>query len=295
MRHAKKGRKLGRTASHRKATMNNLATSLFLNGSIRTGRAKAKELRSLAERLITFAKRGDLHARRQVLRRIQNKRLVAKLFNEIGPSFADRNGGYTRLLKLGNRRGDNSEVCLGRAGGGSRAVKSVRGRRRERAQVNRRGRSNVGGQPGLTAGLPSFFVRPIFRRSISALLVGAWVLLHGHGAASSDELRAVWVVRHTLTTPEKIVEMVETAKQTGFNALFVQVRGRGDAYYRSRFIPPGEDVADEAFDPLGTVVAWPERPGSRCTPGSTRSSPGIRPIGCRNRFVTCFINIRSGS
>lgn len=112
MRHAKKGRKLGRTPSHRKATMNNLAASLFLNGSIRTGRAKAKELRSLAERLITFAKRGDLHARRQVLRRIQNKRLVSKLFDEIGPSFADRNGGYTRLLKLGNRRGDNSEVCL---------------------------------------------------------------------------------------------------------------------------------------------------------------------------------------
>ncbi len=66
----------------------------------------------MAERLITFAKRGDLHARRQVLRRIQNKRLVSKLFDEIGPSFADRNGGYTRLLKLGNRRGDNSEVCL---------------------------------------------------------------------------------------------------------------------------------------------------------------------------------------
>ena len=66
----------------------------------------------MAERLITFAKRGDLHARRQVLRKVRNKRLVSKLFEEIGPSFADRNGGYTRLIKLGTRRGDNSEVCL---------------------------------------------------------------------------------------------------------------------------------------------------------------------------------------
>ncbi len=112
MRHAKQGRKLNRTASHRKATLSNLVTSLFLHGSIRTSRAKAKELRSVAERMITFAKRGDLHARRQVLRRIRNKRLVSRLFDEIGPSFADRNGGYTRLLKLGTRRGDNSEVCL---------------------------------------------------------------------------------------------------------------------------------------------------------------------------------------
>ena len=112
MRHGKRGRKLGRTASHRKAMLSNLATSLFQHGAVRTTLPKAKELRSVAERLITFAKRGDLHARRQVLRRIQNKVVVTKLFDEIGPSFTDRQGGYTRVLKIGPRRGDSSELCL---------------------------------------------------------------------------------------------------------------------------------------------------------------------------------------
>ena len=112
MRHGKRGRKLGRTASHKKATMNTLATSLFTHGAIRTTRPKAKELRQVAERLITFAKRGDLHARRMVLRRIRNKVVVSKLFDEIAPSFSDRQGGYTRLLNLGPRRGDATEVCL---------------------------------------------------------------------------------------------------------------------------------------------------------------------------------------
>ena len=112
MRHGKRGRKLGRTASHRKAMLGNMATSLFAHGSIRTTVPKAKELRSMAERLITFAKRGDLHARRQVLRRIRNKVVVSKLFDEIAPTFVDRNGGYTRLLKVGPRRGDSTEICL---------------------------------------------------------------------------------------------------------------------------------------------------------------------------------------
>ncbi len=112
MRHGKRGRKLGRTASHKRAMLNNMATSLFTYGSIRTTHAKAKELRGVAERLITFAKRGDLHARRQVLRRIRNQRVVAKLFDEIATSFSERNGGYLRLLKLGSRRGDRVEMCL---------------------------------------------------------------------------------------------------------------------------------------------------------------------------------------
>jgi len=112
MRHGQKGRKLGRTASHKRAMLNNMATSLFQHGSIRTTLPKAKELRSMAERLITFAKRGDLAARRQVLRRIQNKVVVSKLFDEIGPSFSERPGGYTRILKLGPRRGDNTELCM---------------------------------------------------------------------------------------------------------------------------------------------------------------------------------------
>ena len=112
MRHEKRGRKLGRTASHKKAMLNNMATSLFDNGKVRTTLPKAKELRGVVERLISFAKRGDLHARRQVLRRIQNKVVVTKLFEEIGPSFVDRSGGYTRIFKLGPRRGDSSELCL---------------------------------------------------------------------------------------------------------------------------------------------------------------------------------------
>ena len=112
MRHGKRGRKLGRTASHRRATLNNMATSLFMHGMIRTTKPKAKELRGVAERLITFAKRGDLHARRQVLRRIRNKVVVAKLFDEIAPTFAERQGGYTRVLNLGPRLGDATEVCV---------------------------------------------------------------------------------------------------------------------------------------------------------------------------------------
>ena len=112
MRHGKRGRKLGRTPSHKKATLNNLATALFAHGSVRTTHAKAKELRGVAERLITFAKRGDLHARRTVLRRIPNKVVVSKLFDEIGPAFAERQGGYTRVLRLGERRGDSVEMCL---------------------------------------------------------------------------------------------------------------------------------------------------------------------------------------
>jgi large subunit ribosomal protein L17 len=92
--------------------MNNMATSLFMHGMIRTTKPKAKELRGVAERLITFAKRGDLHARRQVLRRIRNKVIVAKLFDEIAPTFAERQGGYTRVLSLGPRRGDATEVCI---------------------------------------------------------------------------------------------------------------------------------------------------------------------------------------
>ena len=92
--------------------LNNMATSLFDHGSIRTTYAKAKELRSLAERMITFAKRGDLHARRRVLRRIRNRVVVSKLFDEIGPAFSERNGGYTRVLKLEPRWGDRVEVCV---------------------------------------------------------------------------------------------------------------------------------------------------------------------------------------
>lgn len=111
MRHRAKGRQLSRTASHRKALLNNLATSLFAHGAIVTTTAKAKELRPFAERLITLARRGDLHARRLVARRITDRAVVARLFGEIGPRFASRPGGYTRILRLGHRVGDGAETA----------------------------------------------------------------------------------------------------------------------------------------------------------------------------------------
>lgn len=112
MRHRKKGRKLNRTASHRRATLRNMATSLFRHGKIETTTAKAKELRPYAERLITLARRGDLHARRQAASRIRERDVLGILFDEIGPRFKDRPGGYTRILKLGTRKGDAAEMAL---------------------------------------------------------------------------------------------------------------------------------------------------------------------------------------
>lgn len=112
MRHRKKHRKLSRTASHRRATLRNLATSLFLHERIQTTTAKAKELRPFAERLITLARRGDLHARRTAARQIADSDVLGKLFAVIGPRFASRPGGYTRILKLGARKGDAAEMAL---------------------------------------------------------------------------------------------------------------------------------------------------------------------------------------
>ena len=112
MRHRVKGRKLSRTASHKRATMRNMASSLFRHGRIETTTAKAKELRPYAERLITLAKRGDLHARRLAATKIQDRQILGSLFDEIGPRFAERPGGYTRILKLGNRKGDAAEMSL---------------------------------------------------------------------------------------------------------------------------------------------------------------------------------------
>lgn len=112
MRHRNKGRQLSRTASHREALLRNMATSLFRHGRIRTTTAKAKELRPFAERLITLAKRGDLHSRRLAARKIQDKDVLHALFDSIGPRFAERAGGYTRVLKLGHRQGDGAEMAF---------------------------------------------------------------------------------------------------------------------------------------------------------------------------------------
>ncbi len=109
MRHRAKGRQLSRTASHRRALLNNMATSLFQHERIVTTEAKAKELRPFAEKLITLARRGDLHARRLVERKVKDREVLTKLFAEIGPRFAGRPGGYTRILKLGHRPGDGAD------------------------------------------------------------------------------------------------------------------------------------------------------------------------------------------
>jgi large subunit ribosomal protein L17 len=112
MHHRKKGRKLNRTAAHRRAMLRNMATSLFRHERIETTTAKAKELRPFAERIISLAKRGDLHARRLAARKSPDREILGKLFDELGPRFAERPGGYTRILKLGTRRGDAAETAL---------------------------------------------------------------------------------------------------------------------------------------------------------------------------------------
>lgn len=102
-------KKLGRTSAHRKSMLRNLVTDLLREGRITTTLDRAKEARRQAEKMITLAKRGDLHARRQVLAYVYDETVVTKLFDEIAPKYADRQGGYTRVLKLGPRRGDNAE------------------------------------------------------------------------------------------------------------------------------------------------------------------------------------------
>ena len=105
-------RKLGRDSAHRKAMLRNLVTDLLREGRIQTTEHRAKEARRQAEKMITLGKRGDLHARRQALAYIYDESVVTKLFEDIAPKYADRQGGYTRLLKLGPRQGDGAEVVF---------------------------------------------------------------------------------------------------------------------------------------------------------------------------------------
>lgn len=107
-----KGPRLGGGPSHERLLLRNMATSLFKHGKITTTETKAKRLRPLAERLVTFAKRGDLHARRRVMTMITDKSVVHSLFTDIAPQVADRQGGYTRITKLGFRKGDNAPLAL---------------------------------------------------------------------------------------------------------------------------------------------------------------------------------------
>lgn len=112
MRHNKSGRTLGRKPDHRQHMMRNMVTSFFQNEKITTTVTRAKELRKLAEKMITLAKRGDLHSRRQAMRVIREPKVVARLFEMIAPRYAGRPGGYTRILRLENRLGDNAPMAI---------------------------------------------------------------------------------------------------------------------------------------------------------------------------------------
>ena len=112
MRHRKSGRKLNKKPQHRRAMFSNMATSLFRHERIQTTLPKAKELRSYAEKLVTLAKRGDLHAKRQAARWIRDKEIHYKLFTDLATRFQDRPGGYTRVVKIGVRQGDNAPMAI---------------------------------------------------------------------------------------------------------------------------------------------------------------------------------------
>ncbi len=112
MRHRKDHRKLNRTPSHRKAMLANLVTSLLEHEEVRTTDARAKEVRRVAERMITLGKRGTLHARRQALKTIRSREVAAKVFDSLAERYRERPGGYTRIMKLGSRVGDNAPISL---------------------------------------------------------------------------------------------------------------------------------------------------------------------------------------
>ncbi len=112
MRHARSGKKLGRDSAHRKALYSNLAGALITHGRIETTEAKAKAVRPYAEKLITLGKRGDLHARRQAMAELRSNDVVHRLFADVAPRFSERNGGYTRVVKLGPRQGDAAQMAL---------------------------------------------------------------------------------------------------------------------------------------------------------------------------------------
>jgi len=111
MRHQRAGKKLGRDSAHRKALYSNLTGALIEHGRIKTTEAKAKAVRPVAEKMITLGRRGDIHARRQALAYLRSQEVVHKLFSEVAPRFADRPGGYSRIVKLGPRRGDSAPMA----------------------------------------------------------------------------------------------------------------------------------------------------------------------------------------
>ena len=112
MRHKVATFKIGRSGAHRRAMLANMANSLFINGQIETTLVKAKELRRFAEKLITTGKKGDIHSRRLAFAKLRSRDAVKNLFDVVAPAYAERNGGYTQIFKLGFRRGDAAEMCL---------------------------------------------------------------------------------------------------------------------------------------------------------------------------------------
>ena len=140
MRHRKSGKKLGRNTSHRKAMMRNMVTSFFDTEKITTTDARAKELRKMAEKLITMARRGDLHSRRLIMQVVRDGKTVAKLFDTIAPRYADRPGGYTRIVRLSLKRlGDNGQLVLlqlvGKEENAGKKVKASSAKKRDKKQA----------------------------------------------------------------------------------------------------------------------------------------------------------------
>jgi large subunit ribosomal protein L17 len=134
MRHAKAGKKLGRDAAHRKALYSNLAGALITHGRIETTEAKAKAVKPFAEKMITLGKRGDLHARRLAMAELRSNDVVHKLFSEVGPRFADRPGGYSRIVRIGPRQGDAAEMAYLELVDHVEDARPVRRRRRPEAE-----------------------------------------------------------------------------------------------------------------------------------------------------------------
>ena len=139
MRHHRQGKKLGRDSAHRRALYANLAGSLIEHGRIRTTEAKAKAVKPIAERMITLGRRGDIHARRQALAYLRSQDVVHKLFSDVGPRFAERPGGYARIVKLGPRQGDAADMVYLElvdflpGGGTATEAEAAPARRRRRA------------------------------------------------------------------------------------------------------------------------------------------------------------------
>jgi len=152
MRHRKDHRKLSRTREHRKALLRNLTTSLIQHERIETTVAKAKEARRMAERMITFAKRGDVAARRHVSRFVHGDDVVRKLFDTVAPWYADRNGGYTRIIKVGRRLGDAGQTALLELVKSPELKERLRKEAEERAKAERAAKSKKGAAKDAKAG-----------------------------------------------------------------------------------------------------------------------------------------------